>query len=115
MSIVRVVSRTDGSVAVIYPALKSRRPKETESQWLDRVFTRSMSQIPGVVSYRDMDSSELPTDRTHRNAWEKGDDGEIKVNQGKAKDIDKKRLLNEEKVRVINEMAESNLKKKGLI
>ena len=47
------------------------------------------------MSFRIVDESEIPTDRTFRNAWK--DEGGIKVDMGKAKDLTKDRLRNERK------------------
>ena len=50
---------------------------------------------PTAISVREVDESDIPTDRTFRNAWEDNDG--IKVNVPKAKDITKNRLRAERK------------------
>jgi hypothetical protein len=49
----------------------------------------------GVVVVGILNSADIPTDRTFRNAWK--DDNGIKVDMGKAKDLTKDRLRNERK------------------
>ena len=51
--------------------------------------------VPAGVSFRIVNDDEVPSDRTFRNAWE--DNGGIKVNMPKAKDLTKDRLRNERK------------------
>ena len=54
------------------------------------------AQLPSTaISVREVDESDIPTDRTFRNAWEYNDG--IKVNVPKAKDITKNRLRAERK------------------
>lgn len=73
---VRVVYKEDKTVAVIYPAPKSRQPEETEEEWLERVFARAIKQDKELEGqpFDDIDPSELPQDRTYRDLWrgEKG-------------------------------------------
>ena len=90
MSKVRVLKNIDGTVSVIHYALKS---KLSESE----AFTKS---TPLGAVYEDIDSSNLPSDREDRDAWEWDDlNKKVKVNQTKAQAI-----INEKK-------AEENLKK----
>jgi len=63
---VRIIYKSDGSVGVIYPALKSKRGDETEEQWLKRVFDKA---TPEDVEYEDVEDSEIPQDREFRDAW----------------------------------------------
>lgn len=102
---VRVVYKSDKTIAVIHPAPKSKRKDETEKEWLERVFIKAMqprynkegqqaNPLYGLP-YDDIDSSELPQSREDRNAWE-GEKGEgIKINVEKAKRIkdEKKREI----------------------
>jgi len=85
---VRVVYKPDGTVAVIHPAPKSRRPKETEAAWLARVFDKPLAPVYAKngagetvqvnplhgLPFDDIDISELPQTRKYREAWrgEKG-------------------------------------------
>lgn len=63
---VRILYNKNGSISVFYPARKSKRPEETEEQWYKRVADKS---TPEGVEYDDVDSSEIPTDRSKRNCW----------------------------------------------
>lgn len=71
---IRVVYKLDKSVVVIHPAPNSKRKSETEVEWLERVFNKAMQGELKDLSYDDVDSSELPQTRQHRNSWrgEKG-------------------------------------------
>ena len=65
---VRVVYKVDKTLAVIYPAAKSKRPDETEEEWLERVFTKAMQGELAGLPYDDIDDSELPS-REDRQFW----------------------------------------------
>jgi len=125
---VRIVYKPDGSVAVVHPASKSRRPDETEDQWLKRVFDNAMRPKYNIfgqqvnplhgMPHDDMDVSELPT-REDRDAWEGMKGKGIWVNEEKARKIRKeretRRLIEEEKRRLLEEQAIARLKEKGLL
>jgi len=68
---VRVLYNPDKTVSIIYPVPASRRSKETEEEWLSRVFAKAN---PQELPFEDMDASELPETREGRNLWrgEKG-------------------------------------------
>lgn len=81
---IRILYNKDNTVSVIHPAPKSRRPDETEPQWLKRVFDKA---TPKDVEYKDMDESKLPQSREHREAWT-GKKGEgISIDEVKAQKI----------------------------
>lgn len=80
---VRKLFNTDGTVAVIHPAPKSKKPWETEEQWLERVFIKAN---PNNLEYEDTDDSILPS-RRFRDAWDRNG-----VNLNRAKDIVLKEL-----------------------
>lgn len=61
-----ITGKKDGTVSVTYPAPKSRRKDEAESEWLKRVFDKA---TPEGVEYEDIEKSELPQSREFRNAW----------------------------------------------
>jgi len=61
---------------------------ETEEQWLARVIAKSCP--PDAANVHTIDASEVPTDRTFRNAWQ--DTGVIGVNMPKAREIHKNNL-----------------------
>jgi len=77
---VRIFKRPDNKISIIHPAPKSRRKKETESEWLERVFEKV---TPDNAIYIDIDEQYIPSDRTFRNAWEY--DQGFKTNMSKAK------------------------------
>lgn len=109
---VRVVYRQDKTIAVIHPAPKSKRPDETEGEWLERAFAKAVQGKLAGLPYDDIDDSELPP-RDARDAWE-GEKGRgISVNAIKAKQIKQERKkpeLIQEKIRA---MAIKELKKEG--
>ena len=72
-----IVYKPDGSVAVIHPAPKSRRDNETEEQWYDRIFTKTMQGNKNLTDlpYEDIDDTELPKTRENRNSWKKNPSG----------------------------------------
>lgn len=84
MSKVRVVYNKDNTVSIIHPAPKSRRDGESESEWLDRVFTKA---TPKNVEYDDIDNSELPKDRKDRNSWTGTKNKGVSVDQNKAQKV----------------------------
>ncbi len=81
---VRIISHSDGGIAIIHPAPKSRRENEGEEEWLRRVFDKA---TPDGASYEDIDESEIPATREDRDAWELKD-GKIEVNQAKKQQFD---------------------------
>jgi len=112
---VRVVYQPNGKVAVIHPAPKSRRPDESENEWLERVFDRAMQGDLKGLPYDDIDVSSLPQTREDRNAWE-GEKGKgISINLTKAQEHrnerEKRELIEAEK----EKLAVKSLKDQGLI
>lgn len=110
---VRVVYKADKSVSVIHPAPRSRRPNETEDEWLERVFSMAMVGELNGLPYDDVETSELPVDRRDRNAWE-GEKGKgISVNYTKAQQL-RKEVEEEEKIlEKLREMAIKELEREG--
>ena len=116
---VRIVYKPDKSVSIIHPAPKSRKPDETEKQWLKRVFDKAMQGELKELPYDDIDDSYLPQDREDRMAWE-GEKGKgVTINQIKAKELkdaqEKAELITAEKDRLLEEMAIANLQAQGKI
>lgn len=103
MSKVRIVYRMDGGVAIIHPAPNSHREDETEKEWLERVFTKAMRDGLYGCDYDDVDKSEIPTDRTYRDAWKGNKIDGIYIDQVLKADIDAKkdRLSNIERLEVL--------------
>jgi len=114
MDKVRVIYKPDGSVGIIHPAPKSRRKGETEKEWLKRVFDKA---TPKGVEYEDIDKSKLPKSREDREAWQ-GEKGKgIFVNQTKAqqlrKEKEERRLIEDEKRKILEEQAVQRLQASG--
>lgn len=88
---VRVVYKPDKTVTVIHPVPKSKRPDETEDQWLERIFTKAMQGELAGLDYDDIDEIELPQNRDDRDAWEGEKGTGIYINQKKAQELKLKR------------------------
>lgn len=83
---IRILKKSDGSVAIVHPAPKSRRPDETEEEWFLRVADKS---TPNGIAYEDVPNEKLPATREYRGAWEwDGIHKQFKVNSVKKKAID---------------------------
>ena len=108
---VRVIYKEDGSVSVVYPAIKSRKATETENEWLERVFSKA---TPENADYEDMESSELP-DQTDRDAWEKRPGGGIRISNRKKKEVMDRRLIDDEKDALLEKLAVDSLIEKGVL
>lgn len=95
----KVIVYTDpktGILAVCIPAPECRLPGENEGVWLDRVRARSVPA--GAKDVRVMLRSDLPKDRTFRDAWAiQG--GKPSVDMAKAKDIHRGRIRRRRKAR----------------
>ena len=114
MSKVRVIYKADGTVGVIHPALNSKRPGESESEWLDRVFVKAVSGTPlEGLDFDDVELSELPQSREDRPYW-KGEKGKkISIDTAK-KNADKSKKDRKEKIdNEVKRMAEQSLIDKG--
>jgi len=113
-----VIHNPDKSVAVIYPAPKSQRPNESDEDFLRRVYNRAVVNDPSLrgLAYEIVDASSLPS-REFRDAWEGSPGKGIKVNQKKVQKIKlermKRKILKEEKERVLEELAIEHLKKRS--
>jgi len=116
MSKVRVIYKSNGGVSVIHPAPKSRRKDESEEQWLERVFAKA---TPVGAEYDDIDSSELPQNREDRGAWEGAKGQGVIINQVKAAKIksekERRKKIEKEKDRILEEQAITNLEALGKI
>jgi hypothetical protein len=114
--IVRVVYKNDGTVAVIIPAIKSKKPQETEDAWLERVFGKAMDGNLSGLPFDDIDESELPP-RENRNAWTGSKGHGVSVDQAKIQAQrtakTRKDLIDAEKEKMLEEQAISSLKAQG--
>lgn len=83
-----IYSRPDGGVSVVYPVRNTIGETLTTDEEIEQ---RAWDKLPkDAINPRWADASEIPTDRTFRNAWE--DNAGIKVNMLKAREIHKNRL-----------------------
>ena len=116
----RIIYKPDGKVTVIHPAPKSRKDGESEADWLKRVFERAVkgTDLEGLP-YDDVDSSALPDSREDRAAWEGSPGKGIRVNKTKAAELkearEKAALIEEEKKKLLEELAIERLKTAGKI
>ena len=85
---VRVLCNQGGSISIIHPAPKSKRPNETDEQWLARVFAKA---TPEGTMFKDIEKAAIPPDRTFREAWELNGDT-VSVNMDKARSIQMDRI-----------------------
>ena len=111
--IVRVVSRDDGGVSVIYPSDDSRREGEAEDVWLKRVFDQAQenNNILRGRPYDDINAVMLPS-REYRDAWTDAD-GEVLINAIKKEKIDQDVLIKEKIETEKRAEAVDNLIKEG--
>lgn len=108
----RVIYKPDKSIAIHYPALKSKHPNETEEQWLERVFTK-MSARPDLngLPYDDIDQSELPQNWQDGDVWE-GEKGlGVWLSLEKTQEAKDKKELEEKIQEKLREMAIKELEK----
>lgn len=112
--ICRKVYIDDGSVAVIHPAPNSRQSYEKESEWLERIFTKTMNKNPKLIGrdFDDVDVSTLPS-REFRNAW-RGSKGEpITIDSTEKQNIINEKLILEELEKDKRDQAIAKLKSEG--
>lgn len=82
-----VYTRPDGGVSIVTPVINTHPVREsiTEAQAEQRAWKRLPKD---AVNPRFVNPSEIPTDRTFRNAWK----NDLTVDMEKAKEIHKERL-----------------------
>lgn len=95
----------DKSVVVRTFAPKSKRPNETEEQWMERLMKRN----PPSSSSEIIDSSKLPQSRENRNAWEGKKGKKITINPTKVEAINRKKQVVEKEKEIIRRMAEKEI------
>ena len=90
----RIVYRADGGISVIHPAPNSRRKDETKAEWLERVFAKAVVDQDDLYGqeYDDVEESEIPSDRKHRDAWTGSKGNGISIDAVKKAEIDAKAL-----------------------
>ena len=111
MAIVRVVYRPDKSVVILHYAKKSKFSRE---EAFDRMIKQSNLGLEGLP-YDDIDDSQLPQSREHRNSWEGEKGVGVTVNQIKANALDSELLIKQEMEDLLKKEAIQNLKNKGLL
>jgi len=86
------IERSGGSVSIMRILLNSSIEEEL-AKWPEE-------DRASVVSYKEIDESEIPTDRHFREAW----DYDLKINMGKARDIhmDRIRAARDEKLKALD-------------
>ncbi len=78
----------DGMVCIVCPAAEYRLEGESDVDFFNRVAIRS---VPDGLPYRVIDASEVPTDRTFRDAWTP----DLAVDMAKARAITRDRMRSE--------------------
>lgn len=78
-----VYARPDGGVGVCEPAVRDRRPKETNDQWLARIIVSDVPPDASDVHIVTVD--QLPA-RTFRNAWSLNN-GRVGVDMAAAREV----------------------------
>lgn len=77
-----LVKRNDGGVSIIVPG-DSATPETME---------RDARAVPGYVSHREIDDSDIPADRAFRDAWEDSQPGpQVDINLDKVKEVVRKK------------------------
>jgi hypothetical protein len=88
-----IFTRPDGGISVVHPVRNTLGETLTTDADIEQ---RAWDKLPeDAINPQFVEADAIPTDRTFRNAWK--DEGGIKVDMGKAKDITKDRLRNERK------------------
>ena len=81
-----IYTRPDGGLSVVHPVINTYPKREEITE--EEAEQRSWDRLPkDAINPRFVGESEIPTDRAFRNAWE--DNGGVKVNMPKAREIHK--------------------------
>jgi hypothetical protein len=83
----RIIYKTNDGVNVLIPS----------PNWSGTLEELAKKDVPNGVDYKIVSDSEIPNDRTLRNAWEVDTNFKISENLDKAKEITKDRLRAERK------------------
>lgn len=81
-----VYTRSDGGITILILAPGARRKGESEEEFVNRIQQKDVPK--DALAVRIVDESEVPTDRTFRNAWK----SDLTVDMPKARDIHRDRL-----------------------
>jgi hypothetical protein len=96
----RVIERNDGKLSIVFPNPNSQRPNESEDEFLERAYQKTVRDKPEFqgLPYVDMEHSELPLD-----------------SNGKKKDRDKWRMSSDKKgVKIDNSVVTETEKRKAI-
>lgn len=87
-----IYTRPDGGLSVVHPVLNTLGEEDGFTE--EQAFDRALDKIPTDASnVRIVDESDIPTDRTFRNAWV--DTGDLVTHDmAKCREIHKNRLRN---------------------
>lgn len=88
MSKVIVYTREDGCVSLVHPNYAARG-EDTEGAFISKLIKRHVPA--GASNIKVVDASELPQDKTFRNAW-KQNGSKIEVDMNAAREIQKQRI-----------------------
>ncbi len=88
----RILYLANEKIAVIIPALNSKRPNENEEDFLKRTFEKAQQNIP-FIEFEDVEDSTLPS-REFRNAWRGSKITGIKIDSTEKQKIENERKIN---------------------
>ena len=81
-----IYQRSDGGVSIVHPAPNARRKGEADEQFIERIRQKDVPK--DATNVRIVEDSEVPADRTFRNAWK----ADLTVDMPKAREIHRERL-----------------------
>jgi hypothetical protein len=88
-----IFTGSDGALSIVHPVRNTLGETLTTDAEIEQ---RAWDKLPeDAINPQFVDDTKIPTDRTFRNAWK--DEGGIKVDMVKAKDLTKDRLRTERK------------------
>ena len=82
-----IYTRPDGGVSIVCPVINTHPQPEDITEAEERAWDRLPAN---AINPRWIDATEILADRYFRDAWE--DNGDIKVNMPKARELHKERL-----------------------
>jgi len=89
---VAVYTRLDGGVSIMRPGIRARRLEdETDDAFMTRIMAISIP--PDASDIRVIDESEVPADKTFRNAWTLGTGIEVDRAKAEALHMDRIRVV----------------------
>ena len=80
-----IYTKSDGTVSILQPILTEINPNTGKPFTIEEIAAKD---VPSGTSYKIVNDSVIPTDRTFRDAWEQ-DNETIKTDIAKAKEIHK--------------------------